>query len=105
MKKKPQFDINIDGFDRAAPIFEDLPCGEIARELAEEAIGQEAPRLADGRWIVGAEAEGLRLFVAGDEDVWTIYRPHDVDEAEATAAASKVHAAIGSRHSEWDADR
>ncbi len=105
MKKKPTFDTAIEGFETAAPIFEDLPCGEIARELAEDALGQPAPRTKDGRWIVGAEAEGLRFFVAGDEDVWTIYRPIDVDESEATAAASKIHAAIGSRHSEWEADR
>jgi hypothetical protein len=103
MKKKPAFDL--DGFEQAAPVLEDLPCGEIARELAEEAIGGEAPRLKDGRWVVGAEADGLRLFVAGDEDVWTIYRHAASDESDATAAASKVHAAIGSKHSEWDADR
>jgi len=105
VKKRPSFDRALDGFERAAPIFEDLPCGEIARELVEEALGGPTPRTPDGRWVAGAEAEGLRLFVAGDEDIWAIYRPLDVDEAEATAAASKVHAAIGSRHSEWESDR
>lgn len=105
MKAKPRFDRAVEGFENAAPVLEDLPCGEIARELSEDALGGEAPRTKDGRWVVGVEAEGLRLFVAGDEDIWTIYRPVEVDEADATAAASKVHAAIGSRHSEWDADR
>ena len=105
MKKRPVFDARVAGFERAQPIFEDLPMGELARELAEDALSAPAPRLADGRWVVGADVDGVRLFVAGGDDLWVIYRPEGVDESEATAAASKVHAAIGSRHSEWDADR
>lgn len=105
MNARPIFDRSVEGFAAAHAVFEDLPAGELARELVEDALKGAAPRLPDGRWVVGVVADGLRLLVAGDDDLWAIYRPHDVDEADATAAASKVHAAIGSRHSEWDADR
>jgi hypothetical protein len=96
--------MDLTGLETAAPIFEDLPQGELARELVEDALGAAAPR-AFGRWAVEAWIEGVRLFAAGDEDVWSILRPAGTDEADATALASKLHAAIGWRHSEWDADR
>jgi hypothetical protein len=103
--KKLVFDRVLDSFERAEPVFVDLPQGELARELAEDALGGGAPSLPDGRWVVGVLVDGLRLFAAGTEDDWAIYRSFDADEADATAAASKLHAAIGSRHSEWDSDR
>ncbi len=105
MKRKAELDADVRGFAGTVPVLEDLPAGKLARDLAEDALGAPVPRLADGRWVVGALVDGLRLFAAGDESVWTIYRPACCDEADATAAASLLHAAIGSAHSEWDADR
>lgn len=101
----PQLARDLTGLDAALPIFEDLPQGELALELAEEALGGPAPRLEGGRWAIEAFVEGLRLFAVGDDDTWVILRPAGSDESDATAAASKLHAAIGWRHSEWDADR
>jgi hypothetical protein len=99
------FNTGLEGFESAPFVFEDLPQGQLARELASEKLGEEVPRLADGRWVVAVMVDGLRLFAAGDEDVWTIFRANDTDEADATAAAAKLHKLIGWRHSEWDEDR
>ena len=103
--KKLAFDRTLDSFEGVEPIFDDLPQGELARELAEDALRGQAPRILDGRWVLGVVVDGLRLYVAGTDESWAILRPPFVDEADATAAASKVHAALGSRHSEWDSDR
>ncbi len=105
MKTRPSFHSDVAGFAASSVIFDDLPQGELARELAEDALKAPAPRLGDGRWVVGCEVDGVRLFACGTDDLWEIRRAADADEADATAAASKVHAAIGSRHSEWDSDR
>jgi hypothetical protein len=102
---KLAFDRSLEHLANAETIFDDLPQGEIAREIVEDGLRGPPPRLPDGRWAVSVLVSGLRLFAVGNEELWAILRPRDVDEADATAAASKVHAALGSRHSEWDADR
>lgn len=99
------FDSGLEGLDSAPFVFEDLPQGQLAREIASEKLEAEIPRLADGRWAVAVNVDGLRLFAAGNEDIWTIYRASDTDEADATAAAAQLHKLIGWRHSEWDDDR
>ncbi len=96
---------NVDGVENAIPVLEDLPQGDLAIELAEDLLGVSLPRLPSGKWAVEAHVGGVRLFATGDDDSWEIRRPPGSDESDATAAASKLHAAIGGRHSEWDADR
>jgi hypothetical protein len=102
---KPRLAVDLNGLETAIPVLEDLPQGELARELAEESLGHEAPRLGDGRWAIEAFVQDLRLFARGDDDTWEILRPQGSDESDACMMASKLHAAIGWRHSEWDADR
>jgi hypothetical protein len=106
MSNRVRLDLEVRGAAAGSlPVLEDLPAGQLAREIAEDALGATAPRLEDGRWVVGALVDGLRLWAAGDEHTWTILRPACCDEADATYAASLLHARIGSQHSEWDADR
>lgn len=102
---KPTLGRDLSGLETAIPVLEDLPQGEIAQELAMELLEGPLPLLADGRWAIEAHVEGLRLFAAGSGDEWTILRPQGSDESDATAVASKLHAAIGWPHGEWDADR
>jgi hypothetical protein len=102
---KPKLGTNVDGVETALPVLEDLPGADLAIELAEDLLGASLPRLPSGKWAVEANVSGIRLFATGDNDTWEIRRPPESDESDATAAASKLHATIGWRHSEWDADR
>jgi hypothetical protein len=98
-----RFDRDVSGLDRALPVLEDLPQGDLARELAEEMLGPLA--IADGRWAFSVDAEGLRLFVTGGPATFTISREPEADESAATWAATRVHRAIGGKDPEWDSDR
>jgi hypothetical protein len=98
-----RFDRDVSGLDGAAPVLEDLPQGDLARELAEETLGPLA--VVDGRWAFSVDAEGLRLFVTGDGAAFTIARAPEADESAATWAATRVHRALGGKDSEWDSDR
>ena len=105
MSRKPTFAKDVSGLSTALPVLEDLPAGEIAKELVGEGLGADPPTLPDGRWAVAVRIDGLDLFAAGDDLAWTIFRPPTTDEADATAAASLLHRAIGGKHPEWEADR